>query len=161
MTFGDSSKGKIVRIGKIANESSPIIEYMLVVEHLKYNLLSISRLFYKSSIVTFTRDKYIVLNNHDCNICFITFRYNNAYNIELENIALQDAIYFLVQNEISWLWHRRLGHHKVKLIFKLSKFDLLKDLSKKNFFKDKICYACQQLSTIFTKHPILSMKSLL
>ena len=44
VTFGDNSKGKIVGISKIGNESSLIIEDVLLVEGLKHNLLSISQL---------------------------------------------------------------------------------------------------------------------
>ena len=31
-------------------------------------------------------------------------------------------------NEISWLWHRRLGHDSIHLIFNLIKGDLVKKL---------------------------------
>ena len=45
-------------------------------------------------------------------------------------------------NETSWLWHRRLGHASMNSISKLIKKDLVKDLPKFDFQKDKICDAC-------------------
>ncbi|XP_042983258.1 uncharacterized protein LOC122312662, partial [Carya illinoinensis] len=143
VTFEDNSKGKIVGIGKIGNESSLIIEDVLLVEGLKHNLLSISQLCDKGFTVTFKMDKCIILNDHDCNICFIAFRNNNVYTIDFEEITSQDAICLSAQNETSWLWHRRLGHANMELISKLSKNDLVRGLPKTYFLKDKICDACQ------------------
>ena len=87
VTFGDNSKGKIVGIGKIDNESSLIIEDVLLVESLKHNLLSISQLCDKGFTVTFKMNKCIILNDHDCNICFIAFRSNNIYTIDFKEIT--------------------------------------------------------------------------
>ena len=42
VTFRDTNKGKIVGIGNVVKEPSPIIENILLVDELKYNLLSIS-----------------------------------------------------------------------------------------------------------------------
>ena len=43
----------------------------------------------------------------------------------------------------SWLWYRRLGHASIKTLSKLIKNDLVIELSKLSFDKDKICDACQ------------------
>ena len=42
VTFGDNAKGKIIGIGNVDNSPTPIIENVLLVDNLKYNLLSIS-----------------------------------------------------------------------------------------------------------------------
>ena len=44
VTFGDDSKGKVIGIGKIKIGSSPLIEDVILVDELKYKLLSISQL---------------------------------------------------------------------------------------------------------------------
>ena len=44
VTFGDNSKGQIKGIGKIGNKFFIFIENVLLVNGLKYNLLSISQL---------------------------------------------------------------------------------------------------------------------
>ena len=51
VTFGDNSKCKI--ISKIKIGSSPLVENIVLVEGLKYNLLSISQLCDKNLRVTF------------------------------------------------------------------------------------------------------------
>ena len=51
VTFGDNSKGKIIGIGNVGKEPSPIIENVLLVNGLKYNLLSISQLCDKKNRV--------------------------------------------------------------------------------------------------------------
>ena len=53
VTFGDNSKGKIISIGNIGKEHSPIIENILLVDGLKHNFLSISQLCDKKNKVTF------------------------------------------------------------------------------------------------------------
>ena len=45
VTFGDNSKGKIIRVSNVGKEPSPIIENILLVDKLKYYLLSISQLY--------------------------------------------------------------------------------------------------------------------
>ena len=47
VSFGDNSKGVIRGIGTIGNNSHTQIKNVLLVENLKYNLLSISKLCYK------------------------------------------------------------------------------------------------------------------
>ena len=51
----------------------------------------------------------------------------------------------LCANDVNdnWLWHRRLGHARMKILSKLVKNDLVIGLPKLKFDKDKICDACQ------------------
>ena len=44
VTFGDNGKGRIIGHGSIGNNSSSLIENVLLVDGLKHNLLSISQL---------------------------------------------------------------------------------------------------------------------
>ena len=46
-------------------------------------------------------------------------------------------------NEISLLWHRRLGHANAHQISKLIKKNLVKRISNLNFKNDYVCNACQ------------------
>ena len=46
-------------------------------------------------------------------------------------------------NELSWLWHKRLGHASFNLINKLIKKDLVIGIPHIWFDEDKICNACQ------------------
>ena len=53
MTFGDNGKGRIIGYGSIGNNSSSLIENVLLVDGLKHNLLSISQLCDKDFKVIF------------------------------------------------------------------------------------------------------------
>ena len=47
VTFGDNAKGKIIGQGNIGNDTSSLIESVLLVDGLKHNLLSISQIYDK------------------------------------------------------------------------------------------------------------------
>ena len=47
VAFGDNGKGRIIGHGSIGNNSSSLIENVLLVDGLKHNLLSISQLYDK------------------------------------------------------------------------------------------------------------------
>ena len=53
VTFEDNNKGKIIGKGTIRNKSNLLIEDVLLVDSLKYNLLSISQLCDKGYVVRF------------------------------------------------------------------------------------------------------------
>ena len=61
---------------------------------------------------------------------------------------------------IGWLWHKRLGHVRMKQLNRLVKHDLVRGLKDVVFEKDKLCSSCQagkQVGNIYprkehTKH---------
>ena len=73
VTFGDNNKGKIIGKWTIGNKSNLLIEDVLLVEGLKYNLLSISQLCDKGYIVRF-----------ETNACIIEKLYKNTSMIVLK-----------------------------------------------------------------------------
>ena len=61
---------------------------------------------------------------------------------------------FSSMHDQSWLWHRRLGHANMDLIFQLNKDELDRSLPKINFQKDKVCETYQmgkQIKNSFKK----------
>ena len=56
ITLGDKAKYNIIGIGKVGCDSSYSIEDLLIVDVLKYNLLSISQLCDKENQVIFDKD---------------------------------------------------------------------------------------------------------
>ena len=60
MTFGDNGKGRIIGHGSIGNNSSSLIENVLLVDGLKHNLLSISQLCDKGFKVIFESSHCII-----------------------------------------------------------------------------------------------------
>jgi len=86
VTFGDDSKGKIIGIANIKIGSSSLIENIIFIEGLKYNLLSISQLYDKGFKV--------ILDDFTCDIldkklnAYILFDFheNNVYMIDILNL---------------------------------------------------------------------------
>jgi hypothetical protein len=142
VTFGDNKKGKIVGIGKIGKEDSPIIDGVLLVKGLKHNLMSVSQLCDKGYRVIFEIDVCIVQNIKDAKILFEGKRYGNIYVIDLDILANKNAECFMTISNDAWIWHRRLGHASMKLLSNLNKEELVRGLPDIKFEKDKICDSC-------------------
>jgi hypothetical protein len=135
--FGDNSKGKIISIGNIGKTHSLVIEDVLLVDGLKHNLLSINQMCDKGYNVIFKSIMCIIVNEIDNQVLFVTFRNENVYTIDLDNMTLKESICLAAINENSWLWHRRLGHANMELLSKLSKLDLIKGCMLLNLLKIK------------------------
>ena len=124
VTFGDNDKGHIVRIGKIQITPLTFLENVLYFRRLKHNLISINQLCDKGFKVSFEASLCIVTNLFDDSIVFIGHRQGNIYIIDLDDISINS--HYLVAtnakiNEMSWLWHRKLGYASTHLISKLIK----------------------------------------
>ena len=147
VTFGDNGKGKIIGIGNVGITLSTCIENILLIDSIKHNLLSINQLCDKDYKVIFKSSMCIVTSPSDVSTRFIGYRYGNVYMVDLDNLSIQNMQYLVAMNakinETSWLWHRRLAHISMHTLSKIIKKDLIFDLSKINFDKDKIYDACQ------------------
>ena len=146
MTFGDNGKGQIIGCGKIQITPSVFIENILYVKGLKHNLINISQLCNKGYKVSFESSLCMITNLIDNCIIFTGHRLDNIYMIDFNNISNVDHCLIATNpkmNEISWLWHRRLGHASTHQITKLIKRDLVKEILKLNFEENKICDARQ------------------
>ena len=87
-------------------------------------MISIIQLCDKGYKVSFEASLCKITNLIYNSIIFIGHRRDNVYMIDLNNIS--DANHYLVatnakMNEISWLWHRRLGYASMHQISKLIK----------------------------------------
>ena len=60
VTFGDNAKGKIIGQDNIGNNTSSLIENVLLLDGLKHNLLSISQFCDKGSKVIFEASHCII-----------------------------------------------------------------------------------------------------
>ena len=60
VTFGDNAKWRIIGQGNIGNDTSSLIESVLLVDGLKHNLLSISQLYDKGFKVFFEASHCII-----------------------------------------------------------------------------------------------------
>ena len=63
VTFGDNNKGQVVGIGTVGINFKTLINSVLLVDGLKYNLLNISQLCDKNYKIVFENDMTILLFN--------------------------------------------------------------------------------------------------
>ena len=146
VTFGDNGQGKIVGIGKIQINSTTFIDNVFHVKGLKHNLISISQLCDKGYTVSFSTTMCVITNPKDNSIIFIGNRHGNVYIVDLNNMSNLSRCLMANENkteEVSWLWHRRLGHASMDLMSKLIRKNLVKGLPKVKYEKNKLCDACQ------------------
>ena len=83
VTFGDNGEGRIIGHGCIGNNSSSLIENVLLVDGLKHNLLSISQLCDKGFKVTFESSHYIIKDSQNEKIIFMGHKNENVYTINI------------------------------------------------------------------------------
>jgi len=100
-------RAKIIGTRNIKIDSSPVTENVVLVEGLKYNLLSISQLCDKDFKVVFDNFTCDILDKKT-NACILSdFRENNVYMIDILNLPY-NATCLNAFNENSWLWYKRL-----------------------------------------------------
>jgi len=109
VTYRDNNKGRILGRGDVGSHDSIIIKDVLLVDGLKHNLLSISRLCDKGYEVTFKPDLCLISHASTCQTLLIGKRVNNIYMLNICDIA-SSMTCLLSKNDDSWLWHRRLAH---------------------------------------------------
>ena len=151
MTFRDNRKGGIIGHGSISNNSSSLIENILLVDGLKHNLLSISQLCDKGFKVIFEFSHCIIKDSQSDKIIFTGHRYKNVYTIDISKYEGHNRCFSSMYDE-SWLWHKRLGHVNINLIIQLNNNELVRGLPKISFEKNKVCETCQmgkQIKKIF------------
>ena len=83
VTFGDNVKGKIIGQGNIDNDTSSLIENVLLVDGLKHNLLSISQLCDKSFKVILEASHCIIKDIQNDKTIFMDHRCDNVYTINI------------------------------------------------------------------------------
>src|SRR5436189_3713987 len=87
VTFGDNNQCKVIAIGNVGQGKNPLIENVLLVNGLKYNLLSIIQLFDKRYKVLFDKNACHLYALDMTNIIAKDYRKNNIYMI---NISLRE-----------------------------------------------------------------------
>ena len=119
-----------------------MIENVFLVDKLKYNLLRISQLCDKGYTINFKIDKCFIT---DCsnNIIYTGNRIANVYIIDIVSSFKGSNCLVAKDNNIKWIWHRRLGHANFELILKFFKKNFVIGLQNINFEKDHLYDACQ------------------
>jgi hypothetical protein len=141
--FGDNGKGKVKGLGKITISSGLSISNMLLVESLKFNLLSVAQLCNLDFKCIFGVDDVEIISVDGSNLIFKGLRYENLYLVDFNASEAQLSTCLFTKSSMSWLWHRRLGHVGMKQLNRLIKHDLVRGLKEVTFEKDKLYSACQ------------------
>ena len=84
VTFGENEKGKIISIGEIGNPQFLSIHYVLFIDGLKHNLLSISQLYDMENKVTFYPKNCFISSLDEDKVIFSGERVDNVYVIDLK-----------------------------------------------------------------------------
>nr|GFB47143.1 putative ribonuclease H-like domain-containing protein [Tanacetum cinerariifolium] len=132
--------------------SKSLIEDMLPLEELKFNLFSVSQMCDKKNSVLFTDTECLALSSDfklpDASQVMLSIpRENNMYNVNLRNIIPSRDLTCLFAKaplDESNLWHRRVGHVNFKTINKLVKGNLVRGLPTKVFTNEHTCVACMK-----------------
>nr|GEW35042.1 ribonuclease H-like domain-containing protein [Tanacetum cinerariifolium] len=136
VAFGGNSKGgKIIRKGKIRT-SKLDFEDVYFVKELKFNLFSVLQMCDKKNNVLFTDTACVVLSpdfklTDESHVLLKVPRKDIMYSVNLKNIVPQGGLTCLfakVTSDESTLWHKRLGHVNFKIINKLVKGNLVRDI---------------------------------
>ncbi|KZV20073.1 retrovirus-related Pol polyprotein from transposon TNT 1-94 [Dorcoceras hygrometricum] len=141
IVFGDNAYGNTVGKGKIIHGNISITD-VLVVDNIRYNLISISQLCDKGYIVKFQQHTCTVQSPSGLTV-FIGKRSGNTYIINWSDQLEAEHLCLAAGSSKSWLWHQRMNHLNFKTLAKLSEHDMISGLPKNSFSKDKICAACQ------------------
>ena len=87
--------------------------------------------FYDASYLILENDKIIYVGN----------RKGNVYKIIID-ACMRIKSYIFASINVSFLWHRKLGHISMDILSKLVKNELVKGLPHLAFKKEKLCDAC-------------------
>jgi hypothetical protein len=141
--FGDNSKGEEKGLDKIAISNDHSLSNVLLVDCLKFNVLSVAQICDFGYKCTFTSDgvEVTILNGNDC--IFNGFRYESLYLVDFSSSNANLTTCLFSKSSMGCLWHRRLAHVGMRKLNLLLKYDLVDGLKDVKFEKDKLCSACQ------------------
>ena len=118
LKFADGIKPKIVGIGNVDNNNSDLITDVMLVEGLTHNLLSISKFCDQGYRVVFEPSRCIIKDSTLDKIILTRLYLDDLINQNVKCLAS-------FVNE-KWMWHKKLGHAHMRLIFEISQKKLVK-----------------------------------
>ena len=112
-----------------------------LLEHLGYNLLSVSQLLDEDLEVRFKCNTSRVLDSSSALICKIS-RVGRVFGADFSESSGSSRCLLAQPSFELWMWHRRLGHMNFNLLSCLSALDLIRGLLKLKFEKNLVCAYC-------------------
>jgi hypothetical protein len=123
--LGDNGKDKVKELGKIAISNEMSISNVLLVESLNFNLLSKAQLCDHGFKCILGVDDVEIISVDGSNLIFKGFRYENLYFVNFNASDARLSICLFTKSTMGWLWHRRLGHVRMKQLNRLVKHNLV------------------------------------
>ena len=130
-------------MGNINVSQDHSLSNVLLVDSLKFNLLSITQLCDHGYKCIFTSDSVEVTSSSENDCIFKGFRHESLYLVDFSSSDANLTTCLFSQSSMGWLWHRRLAHVGMKQLNRLLKYDLVVGLKNVKFENDKLCSACQ------------------
>ncbi|GJT70573.1 retrovirus-related pol polyprotein from transposon TNT 1-94 [Tanacetum coccineum] len=112
------------------------------VNGLKYNLISISQLCDAKYIVQFDEKRGTIFNSNK-EIVMIAPRVRDVYVLDMTSSEPESCFFAKANENLNWLWHKRLAHLNFKTINQLAKQNLVMGLPSLVYSKDKPCSSCE------------------
>src|ERR1041385_7546860 len=83
ITFGDNNKVKVLGLGKVAILKDKHIHKVMLVQSLRYNLMSISKLCDMGILVLFSASRCVVFSQDDYTFVFEGYRKGDLYIVNI------------------------------------------------------------------------------
>jgi hypothetical protein len=119
IVFGDNGKGEIFGLDKIAISNDNSVSNVVLVNSLRYNLLSVSQLCEIGYNCLFTDKSVEVYRRDDSSIAFMGHLKGKINLVDFTSNRVNLETCLMAKSSIGWLWHRRLAHVGMRNLAKL------------------------------------------
>ena len=92
----------------------------------------------------FEPSRCIIKDSISDKIILIAKRHDNTYVLYLDNFLNQNVKCLVSFVDKKWMWHKKLGHAHMRLIYEIFEKELVKGLPKISFDNDLTCEFCQK-----------------
>jgi hypothetical protein len=164
VTYGDSSRSKVLCLGKVVVSHNVTVEDFMLVESLSYNLLFFAQLANMGFATFFDVGIVVLLWSKSLNVAHVGHVENGLYVINFSKETTKAATCLMAKVDVGWLWNRRLGHVNMRTLQSLHKGNHILGQTDLTFSKDRVCRACIEKKMHELPHPsktIISSKRVL
>jgi hypothetical protein len=139
VTYGDSSRSKVLGLGKVVISQDVTVEDFMLVGTLSYNLLSVAQLANMSFATYFDVGIVVLLWSKSLKVSFVGHVKNGLYVIDFSEKVTKAVTCLMAKVDVGWLWHHRLGHVNMRTLQSLYKGNHILELTDLTFAKDRVC----------------------
>jgi hypothetical protein len=140
-------------LGKVVISQNVTVEDVMLLETLSYNLLFVAQLADIGFATFFDVGIVVLLWSKSLKVAFVGHVENGLYVIDFSEKFTKAATCLMAKVDIGWLWHRRLGHIKMRTFQSLYKGNHILGLTDLTFAKDHVCRACIEGKMYELPHP--------